>query len=76
MEKNFIENVSRGVRDSIPNILQIEIWKHWEKIINTKRDSVIHVKLQKHKIMDGTQRIVYSEGFYKCVKKRANGIYR
>lgn len=68
MEKNFIENVTRGVRESIPNIIQIEIWKNWEKVVDIKRDSVIHVKLQKHKVMDATQRIVYSEGFHKSVK--------
>jgi len=55
------ERITRGVRHTIPNIIQHEVWKHWERVINPDKDSVVEVSLTPHLFMRKAQRIAIKQ---------------
>ncbi len=58
MRKFDLERVSRGVRQNVPNILQCEVWKHWESVTKPDTDSVAVIELSPHVLRAGMEKIV------------------
>lgn len=51
------QNITRGVKQSIPNIIQHEIWEHWESVTKPGEDSVVEVSLLPHLFNHKAERI-------------------
>lgn len=51
------ERISRGVRQTIPNIVQYEVWQHWESLTKPNEDSVMAVSLSPNMFNRRSQKI-------------------
>jgi len=61
VRKFNLEQVSRGVRRTVPNIVQCEIWRHWESLTKPDEDSVAEISLTPHLFMKKSQKISYKQ---------------
>ena len=55
------QNITRGVKQSIPNIVQYETWQHWESMTKPDVDSVSEVNLTPHLFNSKAQRIAIKQ---------------
>lgn|GEM_PF-2412545 len=58
MRKFNKQQVSRGVRQTVPNIIQCEVWRRWESVTKPDADSVAVIELAPHVLRTGMQKIV------------------
>lgn len=61
VRKFKLEQVSRGVRQTVPNITQCEIWRHWEGLTKPGEDSVAEISLTPNLFMKKSQKISYKQ---------------